>query len=791
MRPYFNPQLSPRERAEDLLKDLTLEEKMAQVNCYIFSREEDMEKRRQSLSCGIGVVSTLEFRGVPKRVCIARRNDIQKEVIANSSHHIPAIFHMEGLSGLLFADATCFPSGMARGASFDCELEYAIGKTVGDEAAAMGVTHVFAPVLDVTRDARFGRSYESYGEDETLVSRMGVCYALGVQNSDGRPINVEGVAKHFLGFHRGAGGEHGSDCTIGERELREVYAKPFEACFRLADLKGVMPCYNVLNGELVSLSARYETKLLREELGFTGVAVSDYCAVLNAVEVNHVAADAAEAGIRVMKAGLDVEEQFPYGFGEELKAKFASGEADIGILDTAVLRVLEAKFRMGLFEHPYIDEKDLTPAMGDALSRRSALESMVLLKNNGILPLKPVKKIAVIGYHASTTRGYFGGYTNFSMYEGALGDKNTMAGLIAEGGEDPTYPGTTVYREDAYRETYEAALRAMFPAIRTLPEQFKARFPESEVVYAYGYDFAGTDESYFEEALKACKEADLVILTLGGKCGTGARCSMGENVNSTSIGLPPAQEKFIRLAAALNKPLIGVHFDGRPISSDAADECLNAILECWNPSQYGSEAAVALLAGDETPSGKLPVTVARNAGQLPLYYSQPHGSGYRPNEFYKDSVYMDSSTKPRYYFGHGLSYTSFAYSDLTLDQTSLQAGESVTLSFTLKNTGARRGAEVVQLYLRDPVASVSRPAKQLLGFARTELAAGEEKRLSFTVPATLLAFLDEDMKWKLEKGEVQLLVGSSSEDIRLTASVNIPVDAYIDPSSRAFFAEAK
>ena len=416
---------------------------------------------------------------------------------------------------------------------------------------------------------------------------------------------------------------------------------------------------------------------------------------------------------------------------------------------------------------------------------------MVLLKNNGILPLKPVKKIAVIGYHASTTRGYFGGYTNFSMYEGALGDKNTMAGLIAEGREDPTYPGTTVYREDAYRETYEAALRAMFPAIRTLPEQFKARFPESEVVYAYGYDFAGTDESYFEEALKACKEADLVILTLGGKCGTGARCSMGENVNSTSIGLPPAQEKFIRLAAALNKPLIGVHFDGRPISSDAADECLNAILECWNPSQYGSEAAVALLAGDETPSGKLPVTVARNAGQLPLYYSQPHGSGYRPNEFYKDSVYMDSSTKPRYYFGHGLSYTSFAYSDLTLDQTSLQAGESVTLSFTLKNTGARRGAEVVQLYLRDPVASVSRPAKQLLGFARTELAAGEEKRLSFTVPATLLAFLDEDMKWKLEKGEVQLLVGSSSEDIRLTASVNIPVDAYIDPSSRAFFAEAK
>ena len=791
MKPYLNPALSPCERAEDLLKDLTLDEKMAQVNCYMFAREEDLENRHKCLTHGIGVISTLEFRGVPKKDCIARRNDIQKEVIERSPHHIPAIFHMEGLCGLLFSDASCFPSGMARGASFDCELKYAIGKTVGDEAAQMGISHVFAPVLDVTRDPRFGRSYESYGEDETLVTRMGVSYALGVQASEGRPLNVEGVAKHFLGFHRGAGGEHGSDCTIGERELREVYAKPFEACFRLSDLKGVMPCYNILNGELVSLSARYETKLLREELGFQGVAVSDYCAVMNSVTCNHVAASPVEAGLRAMKAGMDVEQQFPYGFGEDLKAKFLSGEADIAILDRAVLRVLEAKFRMGLFEHPYIDEKDIVPVKDDALSRRSALEGMVLLKNDGILPLKPVKKIAVIGYHASTARGYFGGYTNFSMYEGALGDKNTMAGLVAEGGADPTYPGSTVYREDAYRDVYEAALHQAFPAIRTLPEALKARFPESEITFAYGYDFAGTDESGFEEALKAIEGADVAILTLGGKCGTGARCSMGENVNSTSIGLPPAQEQFIRRASALKKPLIGVHFDGRPISSDAADECLNAILECWNPSQFGSEAAVALLAGDETPSGRLPVTVARNAGQLPLYYSQPFGSGYRPNEFYKDSVYIDSSTRPRYYFGHGLSYTSFEYSDLALDKTTLSAEDTLTLSFTLKNTGKREGTEVVQLYLCDPVASVARPAKQLLGFARVPLKVGEERRVTFSVPVTLFAFLDEDMKWKVEKGEVQLLVGASSEDIRLTASLSVKEDAYIDPSTRAFFAEVK
>ena len=296
---------------------------------------------------------------------------------------------------------------------------------------------------------------------------------------------------------------------------------------------------------------------------------------------------------------------------------------------------------------------------------------------------------------------------------------------------------------------------------------------------------------FFDEALAACKEADVVLLTLGGKCGTGARCSMGENVNSTSIGLPPAQEQFLRRAAALHKPLIGVHFDGRPISSDAADECLNAILECWNPSQFGSEAAVALLAGDISPSGKLPVTVARNSGQLPLYYSQPFGSGYRPNEFYKDSVYIDSSTRPRYYFGHGLSYTSFEYSDLSLDKTALSAEDTLTLSFTLKNTGEREGTEVVQLYLCDPVATVARPAKQLLGFARVPLQAGEERRVTFSVPATLFAFLDEEMKWKVEKGELQLLIGSSSEDIRLTASLSVKEDAYIDPASRAFFAEVK
>ena len=789
MKIYEDRNASPRVRAQALLKELSLEEKMAQVNCYWFPQEGAEDAHAGDLACGIGVVSCLEFRGKKMGDVLKRRNEIQKRVMENSPHHIPAIFHMEGLCGLLFTDATCFPSGMARGASFDPALEYEIGKTVGDEAAAMGITHVFAPVLDVTRDARFGRMYESYSEDETLVAQMGACYAAGLQ-AGGRSVNVEGVAKHFLGFHKGAGGQHGSDCAIGERELREVYAKPFEAAFRLAELKGVMPCYNVVNGELVSLSGRYLTELLREELGFEGVAVSDYCAILNAVEVSHTAADAAEAGWRAMKAGMDVEEQFPYGFGKALQQKFASGEADIAVLDRAVLRILEAKFRMGIFEHPFADGGEATEE-GKALACRSAVEGMVLLKNDGILPLKgKYKKIAVIGYHAGTLRGMFGGYTNFSMYEGLLGDRNTMAGLVADGQEDPVYPGTHVYREDAYVEKYESVLSEMFPGFKTLPEELAARFSESEIVYAYGYDYAGTDESKFEEALGACRDADLIVLTLGGKCGTGARCSMGENVNSVNIGLPPAQEKFIALAAQFAKPMVGLHFDGRPISSDAADRYLDAILECWNPSAYGAKATVAILAGDENPSGKLPVTVAYSAGQLPLYYSQPFGSGYHPNEFYKDSVYIDSPYRPRYYFGHGLSYTSFEYCDLFLE-CSEKENKSFTLSFTLKNTGERAGTEVVQLYFCDLVASVARPNKQLCGFARIALEAGEERRVVFAFDSTLFAFLGEDMRWKAEKGEIKLMIGASSEDIRLDTTLTLSEDVWIDGAHRMFYAENK
>ncbi len=299
MKAYENTNLSATERAEALLKELSLDEKMAQVNCYFYQPTAKSVEER--CPYGIGVVSALEMRPFKTlEECAALQRDLQKRVMALSPHHIPAIFHMEGVCGLLVQDAVSLPGPIGRGAAFDPALEEELGRVVGKEASALCISHIFAPVLDVTRDARFGRMNESYGEDETLVSSLGTAYTRGLQDNEGKKVQIEGVAKHFLAFHKGAGGLHGAEVSISERELRDVYAKPFEAAIRLAELKGIMPCYNTVNGEFVSYSSHYLRDLLRGELGFEGVTVSDYCAVQNGVVTNHVAATPVEAGLRAI-----------------------------------------------------------------------------------------------------------------------------------------------------------------------------------------------------------------------------------------------------------------------------------------------------------------------------------------------------------------------------------------------------------------------------------------------------------------------------------------------------------
>lgn len=798
MKNYMDTTLSAGERAKLLLSELSLEEKIAQL-AGVFAFKGREAQMAAFLQNGIGQISTLDFRRLESmEEAAAWQRELQELVMANSPHHIPAVFHMEGLCGAFIQDSTAFPSGVNRGSSFDPQLEQKIGEIVSRQEAAYGITQILAPVLDISRDSRMGRQSEPYGEDPTLAAAMGTAFTRGIQDTETAGRHPESVAKHFLGFHSSQGGIHGANAELGDRLLYEVYGKPFQAAIHDANLRGVMPCYCSIDGLPIHASRKYLTGLLREEMGFDGVTVSDYGAVENVLQVQHAGESKGQVGLRSLKAGMDVELPMPSCYSEELKLMFQNGEADIRILDNTVLRVLEAKFRMGLFEHPFsLTGEELSKTVhheeDDKVALQAAQESIILLKNNGALPLSGKEKtIAVIGPHANNARYYFGGYTHLSMVEALHAALNSMAGVGAGGDtgniQMERVPGTNVQVDET--EEFDSLLRKLEPGCRNLVEVLSDELPDANILWAMGYPKAGAEESDFAEALALVEQADAVILTLGGKNGSGSIATMAEGVDGTDINLPPCQDAFIREAAKFSKPLIGVHFDGRPISSDTADELLDAIIEAWTPAAYAAEAVVNVLTGRYNPSGRLPLTVARSAGQIPIYYNHPNGSAWHqgPSIGFKD--YVDMPHMPRYCFGHGLSYTSFGYSEIRLDKKEVSPFEELTLSVNVKNTGKVSGTEVVQLYLRDVYASMTRPVKELQGFARVELNPGEEKKVCFTVAPSQMAFLDEDMRWKIEKGEIQVQLGSSSEDIRLTESFFVTEEAWIKGRDRKFCAMA-
>ncbi|MCR5545350.1 MAG: glycoside hydrolase family 3 C-terminal domain-containing protein [Lachnospiraceae bacterium] len=797
MDKYLNKELSPKERAADLLSKLDLEEKMAQVVC-VFAEPADMLEN--AVSNGMGQVSTLGFTKCKSMEEAALwQRQLQTMIMEKSRYHIPAIFHMEGICGAYVQGSTAFPSGVNRGATFDPELEERIGSVVSRQEAAYGITQVLAPVLDIARDPRMGRQSEPYGEDPTLAGVMGAAFTRGIQQTQTAGRHPEAVAKHFLGFHSSQGGIHSAAVDSSERQIKEIYAKPFQTAINDAGLRGIMPCYCNVAGLPVHASRQYLTQLLREEMGFDGVVVSDYGATGMVFGVQHVGESMTEAGFMCMEAGMDTELPVTICYGAELKAKFESGEADIAVLDRAVLRVLEAKFRMGIFENPFslVGEelkKTVLHEEDEDISMRAAQESITLLKNDGVLPLtEKEKKIAIIGPHGGNARYYFGGYTHLSMVESQFAAGNSMAG-VGVGGDSASLcmdrvPGTNVQVDET--EVFDNILKTLEPDCKNLVEEMKDILPNVNICYAWGYPKAGCDESGFVEALQVAKNADIVILTLGGKNGSGSIATMGEGVDGTNINLPACQDAFIVEVAKLGKPLIGVHFDGRPISSDVADKYLNAIIEAWTPAKYGARAVANILAGKYNPTGKLPVTVARNAGQLPIYYNHLNGSSWHQGMSVGFTEYVDESHLPRYCFGHGLSYTDFTYSDIRISKKEISADEEIDISCMIKNTGAYDGVEVVQLYLQDAFASVTRPVKELHAFKRVPLKVQESKKVVFSIHASQLAFLDSNMKWKIEKGSIHVQIGSSSEDIRLEEDFLISDDRYIDGRTRRLCGKAE
>lgn len=777
-----------KQKAKTLVAEMSLEEKFGQIVCLWPKPETKPEDTEEMYPQGAGVISATNGRVLkdPESLAAFQRK-WQQENMKRSPHHIPAIFHIEGLCGTLIPKAVSFPTGIGRASGWNPGLERQIGEIVSRQSRALGFSHVLAPVLDISRDSRNGRQGETYGEDPTLASALGAAYTEGIQNSAEEGLRTEAVAKHFLGFHGSTGGIQSAHFETGERQLREIYAKPFQAAVSKSDLRGVMPCYSAVNGMFPSVSETLLAGLLREEMGFDGLVVSDYNALIGIHNGGKLFETKAETGKEALKAGLDVEMPARECFGAELKAQFESGKISEEILDRSVERILEAKLRMGLFEHPFaLEGEELKKAFENdrdrEVSLQSARESLVLLKNNGVLPLpENPGKIAVIGPHAETARAFFGGYTHFSMTEGSFAKRRELEQISC--GEKPgTYPGSKVLKEDP---EYEELFHHLMPECKSLLEMLQERFGKENVEYARGYDVAGRDTSGFEEALAAAENADIVILTLGGKYGTRRTATMAEGVDATDINLPEIQDMFLERLGSSGKKIIGIHLDGRPISSDRAEQVLDVILEAWSPSEMGAPAILDVLTGIYNPSGKLPVSAAYSSGQIPVYYNMPNASGFLQAGSIGFPDYVDCPHRARYPFGYGLSYTTFDYRDLEV----VPKEEYAEITFTVENTGGVSGVEIVQLYFSDVRASYLRPGIELAGFKRVPLLAGENKKVSFKLYYSQTAFLDENMQWKVEAGEFKVMAGASSEDLRLTGEFRIEESSYVEGRSRAFWAE--
>lgn len=793
---YKDPSLPTRERVDDLMARMSFEQKIDQITCLV-TITPDIPDFRDYVPNGIGNVGAFTVAENVERIAEYSMR-LQKFLVEETPLGIPALIHCEACAGGQFTEADVFPSAVAQASSFDPVKIKEMAEIIREQMCAVGFRQALSPVLDIARDPRWGRITETYGEDPTLTAVMGNAFISGLQPEDKKDW-VAATAKHFVGHGVTEGGLNMGRNLVTERELLEVHCKPFQAAVTHAGLSSVMSSYCSINGEPVVASKKIETEILRENLGFAGFVVSDYVAVDRLIDPFCVAEDYTQAGVQAIKAGLDVEYPRPKGFSYALKEEVEKGNLSMETVDQAVRRVLTAKFDLGLFENPYPDLEKLKTAFhqerADELNEQIAAESIVLLKNeNGLLPLEKKKnmKIAVIGPHADCVRSYFGTFS----YPATL----DMTMTREEDGQIFEEPGLIVYdiKQDYVGQVREVSpriekrIRNSFKEMKSLYQALKDYLPEAQVVCAKGINAAGTDMGGMEEALNRAAQADIVLLTLGGKNGWGASSTVGEGVDSTSIDLPGRQEEFARKVRALGKKTVVLHFDGRPLSNEYVASHFDAVLEVWQPGEFGGQALCRLLFGEYNPSGRLPLTAARNAGQIPVYYSLSRGSGYvgaghtgmirNPNGYINDTAY------PLYYFGHGLSYTQFRYSDMTLEKNKVGPEEEVIVTLEVENTGAYDGDEVVQLYFRDETASMVRPDRELAGFCRVSLKKGEKKKVKFCMKASQTAFINSNMEWIVEKGWLTLMAGASSVDIRQQCRVFITESRSIDQRNRGFYA---
>jgi beta-glucosidase len=745
---YRNPKLTPDRRTKDLLARMTLEEKAAQMICVWREKADtlvdtdgqfDPAKARAAFKKGngLGQVGRLSDagQGLDARKMAEVANAIQRFFLEESRLGIPVIIHEECLHGHAAVDGTSFPQPIGLGATFDPDLIESLYAMTASEARARGAHQALTPVVDVARDPRWGRVEETFGEDPFLVSRMGIAAVRGFQGDATFRDKTRVIAtlKHFAAHGQPESGMNCAPANVSERVLRETFLYPFEQAIRHGGAISVMPSYNEIDG-LPSHANRWLLRdVLRKEWGFRGYTVSDYYAIweLSYRPETHghfLAKDKKEACALAVQAGVNIELPEPdcYLHLVELVRKGVLKESQ---LDELVAPMLLWKFRMGLFDDPYVDPEHAAAVVGCDAHRRLALdaarETITLLKNEGgLLPLDAgaIQTIAVIGPNAD--KPMLGGYSGkpahcSTVLDGVRARAAKNVKVVYSEGCKITQPGS--WNQDEVLPSDPAEDRALIAA-----------------------------------AVRTARKADVIVLAIGGNEQTSREAwSLKHMGDRTSLDLVGRQDDLVRELLALGKPLVVLLFNGRPLSIREVAESAPAILECWYLGQETGTAVAEVLFGDTNPSGKLPISIPRSVGHVPAFYN--HKPSARRG-------YLFDDVSPLYPFGFGLSYTTFEFSAPRLAKTRIQRDGSTRLSVDVKNTGTREGAEVVQLYIRDLASSVTRPVKELKGFQRIVLQPGETRTVVFEITPVLLKFWDVNMRFTVEPGEFELMTGNSSRD---------------------------
>ncbi|WP_432995502.1 glycoside hydrolase family 3 N-terminal domain-containing protein [Dactylosporangium sp. CA-233914] len=713
---------------------------------------------------------------------------IQHLALTRTRLGVPLLLHAEALNGFLAGGHMVFPTAIGLASTWSPDLVLEMADLIRRQMRRLGIRQALSPNMDIALDPRWGRVHETYGEDPYLAATMSVAYTRGLQGAD-LSTGVIATGKHFVGYGLPQGGVNLSTTEISPRTLRDLFAYPFEAAIQLAGLRSVMNSYSDVDGVPATASRQVLTDLLRDTLGFDGFVTSDYTSLNHLVDRQHVAADPAEAGRLALIAGMDTENPAPYGFGHVLAAEVDNGAVDPAHLETAVRRVLRAKFELGLFENPYPAETievGTVASEGTDLSRELARRSVVLLKNDGILPLPPGRHVAVIGPHADAVGLQFPTYTYPAFRE--------MTSIMSSGGLGNAVgidPDMAAWNSTALPPiAADELVRANYGA-RSLAEAIHDDAARVDVAAGSTLtEDLGPDE--LERAVAAARAADVAVLALGGASlwFNGERTE-GEGSDSADIALPAAQTRLAEAVAATGTPLIVVLFQGRAYTLPPVVQEAAAIVVAPFGGPYGPGSVAEILFGRAEPSGKLPYSIPRHGGQIPVYHHQKAGSGYRgqlpPGV---GNHYLDMPATPLYPFGHGLGYTTFDLSDLRVDPH-VGTDETATVNATITNSGARAGTAVVQLYLRVNTTGVTRPAQQLAGFARVTVPAGAARRVSFQVAAAQLGYTNMARNFAVEPARVDLFVGLDAHDRRLEGSFQLIGPARLLTSAeRSFLSEA-